>query len=275
MMTKYILTLLLYGASLSAMFMSTGNWFNYADFDMRAGSYAEGAGATFFLPVWQHSSGLLFVEAAPGYWKDGQALDFGAGYRQKCGSVAIGINGFFDYAYTKQANYFVQGGAGFEVIGPCWIVRGNAYLNGAQKGDIVRRRFPSGFFLEEQVSYWGGDVEVGYSRPLGIGWLWGYIGYYDYRRGGQPKINGPRARVEFRVRDFFTWCATELYVGGEYEYDNVRKGEGAFIGGFRFPLTCCRPKCRMGQTTCTLMNRKVWRQRGIWTQKRRRFIPNS
>lgn len=285
---KRLLLLLLLPICLHAQGMPW--WVAHADGDGHIGGWRDAGHLTLFAPFGQFGNNMFFVQGSIGRFKDSSIGTLGGGYRvQLSGDLGWGVNAFCDYAYGDNTNLnWVQGGIGGEVIGSFFEVRANAYVprldvqTGSQRRvntvepGIVQQpihvrpvvNITQIVDQEQQQARWGFDVEGGVGAPVGVGSVWGYVGYFRFQAHGLRTFEGPRARAEYRLPLPLAWGDAELWLGGEYARDAVHGSEGSATIHLQVPLFRQR---RFGRSPnmCVFkrLGDSVRRQNGIVLQR--------
>ncbi len=246
----------------------------------RAGDFREGGGAQAWIPLYQGCDWVTFGEIRLLRLREQWNGSGGGGIRKMFfGSIGVGANAFFDYSRADGAGGFWQGCGGVEIFGPCWDVTANYYYPDRQRKLADFRTefvtFIDGtqiladeFLVFDRVrAYRGYDVNVGLIAPLCWGRLKGRGGYFRYTAPNSQVVEGPRMRLYWEVDSpFCPWTGTRWSIGGEWQYDNVRKEQAAIIVTLRFNLCAgpgverCNP-CYSG--ICRRMNDPVDRELGI------------
>lgn len=250
-----------------------------------AGTEQQGVSGDFFGPLFQNRQSIGFAQLHGAYQK--QIWDAGAGIGMRHliqPYLAVGLNGFADWVRSPYQINRWQVGAGAELFGNFWHSRFNAYFPGTQSQRIRFRpqilEFLSGneIFQDTVVQIGLNQAYRGFDTELGVApirakhcELWGYGGYFYFTSPGASALQGPRARIEYRMEDLWGWCQARLTLGGDWRYDSVRGHRGAFTATLRLPTgyrraTCCCPSrsiCRrMGDavlrdSTATIYTRIV------------------
>lgn len=253
-------------------------WQPHLSGTFRAGSYRQGGSLDLFVPVWQDHGSIVFAQVHGARLKREWDAGAGAGIRTlltPC--LGVGINAFGEWSQSRYRINRGQFGLGGELLGGCWQARINGYLPNRRSTYVL-----FGPYFEETLSgvnilqnelaqiginaaYAGFDAEVGVA-PIITAWseLWGYGGYFRFTSKGAQVMQGPRARIEFRLEDLWGWCQARFTVGGEWQWDRVRKHQAAFTATLRLPIgwrskTCCCP-CR---SICRRMGDPVYRDPGV------------
>ncbi len=215
------------------------------------------------VPVWQTENSVLFSDlryintSGPG-----MEGNLGLGYR-RLGSDLLFFGGewiggtyaFFDRRKTPLDNYFSQLTTGAELFTDRTAFRVNGYFPD-KTGDVISIGGPvlttSGLSLSgttvvsdtsgSQVvtKEWalpGFDVEAGIRiETLPNHDLWLYGGYFYFDRQETVKIEGPRVRLEYQMRELFGWTGSQLTLGAEMRDDDVNGTDGVVLARFSIPL---------------------------------------
>jgi hypothetical protein len=133
----------------------------------------------------------------------------------------LGFNAFYDFRQGC-IGYYQQLGAGVEILGNRWDIRGNVYVPfGARRHSrtVVFDQYTNGYFIIrknlESISY-SFNAEVGYSAIQGKNFLL-YIAAGPYFiAGGRCADNTPGGEVRIRPQ-YKDYCALDL----SYRYDDL------------------------------------------------------
>jgi Inverse autotransporter, beta-domain len=259
-MMRPLLLLLLFPVALFARDLPY--WTAHADADGRIGGWREGGHVTLFSPLAQFGNNLIFGQGSMGRFKDSWTGTLGGGWRtQLMGDLGWGVNAFCDYAYSDQTNLsWVQGGIGGEVISSCFEFRANAYVPRLDRQTAsIRRPFTVDLIVlptpdhvrpvaditqatirRQEQARWGFDFEGGAGFCVGVGSIWGYVGYYRFQGHDLQTFQGPRARGEYKLPLPLAWGEAELWIGGEYSRDRLHGRQGSVTIHVQVPLFCQR-----------------------------------
>ncbi len=215
------------------------------------------------VPVWQNQNSLFFSDLryidTTGTGMEG---NLGLGYRRLGHDLPLfggdwigGGYAFFDRRKTGLSNYFSQVTAGAELFTDRTAFRINGYLPDktgvlvssggttfstsglSLSGTTVVSDGSGSQIVTKEWALPGVDVEAG----LRIGTLpnhdlWLYGGYFYFDRQETAKIEGPLVRLEYQMRDLFSWAGSQITLGAEVRDDDVNGTDGVVLVRFSIPL---------------------------------------
>jgi Inverse autotransporter, beta-domain len=253
----------------------------HVDFDTLINGYRTSGGGTLFFPFGQVGCNTFFGQGSIGRFKSSWVGNLGGGYRlQMAPDFGWGVNAFFDYAYSEHSDLsWFGGGVGLELFGSCWEARLNGYvpqthlrsfkrLRKSFSEEVVIDNHPTLRTFTDDTNFlegarWGVDGEAGAGVCVGPGSLWAYIGYFRFQGETVEILQGPRARLEYKLPLQMGWGMPELWFGVEWQRDEVYKSKTAAVIHVQVPLYCQR---RYGRcpNLCTFkrMGNSVRRQNG-------------
>ncbi|MGE3954553.1 MAG: right-handed parallel beta-helix repeat-containing protein [Parachlamydiales bacterium] len=246
----------------------------------RYGDFRQGGGAQAFIPLYQGCNWVTFAQLRLLRLKEQYNGAGGGGFRKQFGnSFGVGVNAFFDYSHADGAGSYFQGCGGVEMFGPCWDVSAHYYyprqrmaladfrtefVNFIDGTEIISDEF---LVFNRVRPYKGYDINASLTAPLCWGRVRGWGGYFRYTSPHSQVVEGPRLRLYYEVDSpFLPWTGTRWAIGGEWQFDNVRKVQAAVVLTLRFNL-CAGPAvercipCIPG--ICRRMNELVDRELGI------------
>ncbi|MCH7688034.1 MAG: right-handed parallel beta-helix repeat-containing protein, partial [Planctomycetes bacterium] len=230
-------------------------WGSFTAWSFKPGDNRVLGNGELFVPIWQDSESLLFVDMR-GQIDDQDSAEgnWGLGFRQiRDNSWILGVYGFYDLLHSANNNNFSQGMFGIEALAVGWEARFNGYIpEGGTRllpgtslspyatvsnSNVVIR---SGGAAER--AYYGFDAEVGaLLRDWNCGdtELRGYVGgfHFDTSDSSFPNISGPRVRLELRAYDVgFLGNGSRVTLGVEAQWDQVRNEQVFAMLRVRVPL---------------------------------------
>jgi len=238
----------------SFAFAQNNLWRSYTELEGRVGGAAALGQYSLFVPLWQDSGSILFVDAR-GYQDDQSAAEgnWGLAYRTVLeNDWILGVNGFFDLRRTQYDNWFSQAGFGVELLDVNRGFRINGYIPDGEAKSIAGA---NGAFLQNgnivvgsglEASFWGIDAEAerlmwfrdGNSSSVDLE-LWAAVGVFHFDNDGDgfEAMTGPRLRTELRVFDVpLLGRDSRLVLGGQYQHDDVRGSLGTGTVSVRIPF---------------------------------------
>ncbi|MDB4614570.1 right-handed parallel beta-helix repeat-containing protein [bacterium] len=219
----------------------------YVEANARIGNKHDIIQGSLIIPLYQTDEKLLFADLRY-HWAEprGHEGNYGLAYRTKDNERIYGVYGFFDRIRTQNRNYFNQVTIGAEMMSLNWDFRVNGYLpqrdgkfvSGSSSATISGDTI---FVVTDQErAYYGIDAEIGRTLVATTygelrAFLTGY--YFNRTEEGYPEIAGGRARVEYRLYDL-PWLrpGSRLVLGGQCQYDDVRKDVASGLVSIRVPL---------------------------------------
>lgn len=222
----------------------------YVEANGRIGNSYDIVQGALFLPLHQTDHELLFADFRY-HWAEpkGHEGNYGLGYRSMDHQWVYGVYGYFDRIRTQNTNYFNQLTIGMEWMSVNWDFRVNGYIPDRDPkvaaGNTTAAISGGTVVVQnaEERAYYGIDAEMGRllsSSNNGQTELRAFItGYYFNRtEEGYPEVMGGRARLEYRLYDL-PWLGygSRLMLGGQYQYDDVRKDVASGLVSLRVPLS--------------------------------------
>jgi hypothetical protein len=226
-------------------------WQPHVDVEAKPGSKRSIGEADLFLPVWQDGKGLLFGNARLRVADhDNFEGNLGLGYRRMLeGGWNLGGYGYFDRRRTENNNSYNQFTFGAEALGPDWDFRGNLYrptgskvraLDTVNTASISATSVVVSSVTRDERALNGYDAEAGWRLPvfdlMDSRQLRAYLGGYRFSDSA-VKVSGPRARIEYAMAELpGLWKGAQLFLGAEYQDDDVRGSQSFLSVRLRIPL---------------------------------------
>jgi len=204
-----------------------------------------------FFPITEGERSLIFSDIR-GTFDDFGSIEgnIGLGYRRIVDSSWIlGGSLFFDLRRTRNENTFIQGMIGLEALSTVWDFRTNFYIpESTQKGIAgsgsaqvtqagTSLRINSQGLTQERALP-GFDAEIGRHFPLkSNAEIAMYVGGFHFNADGFENISGPRVKLELSFWDLsYLGNGSKFTLGGEYQSDSVRGGQGFLVARLNIPL---------------------------------------
>ncbi len=217
-------------------------WVPHVDIVAKPGTERHLGETELFWPLFQNDTSMVFTDIR-GFIDDDNNKEgnFALGYRSMIGGGWIlGAFGSFDVRGTENKNTFYQGTLGLEALTEDLDLRANLYIpeGGKQAAPVVGAAVFSGATVSVRPGFeralWGFDAEVGYRLPFDIETRV-YVGGFYFDAKDAKTVAGPRARFETRLYEFAPG-SSRITIGGEIQYDKVRKTDASAMLRFRIPL---------------------------------------
>lgn len=243
-------------------------WGSWIEFGGRTGAGRTLGEGNLFVPVWQGTHSLGFVDIR-GSFDNRSAVEgnFGGGFRHMLDNGwNLGIYGHYDLRRSSTGNTFHQATVGVEALGPWVDFRANAYIPfGQTRYSTVTGVVPGATTTTSQAvltgtslgivntttstlttttsveqAMAGVDAEVGVRVPVfPERWkldLKAFAGGYHFAAPGMASITGPRARLELTSNDFAGLPGVKLSGGVTWQTDAVRGDQWIASARLRIPL---------------------------------------
>ena len=243
-------------------------WSGRVSFDLKPGTERSVARLDVLWPFWQANDRLVFTDFRLTD-TDGSGFEgnFGLGYRQLFGEDDFMLGGyaFYDRRKSDTGKYYHQATLGAELFVDQLGFRVNGYLPEDDRHVIGARRVTTGNIGAPVPAAIPGvgltlngtnvitaptiipGTSGGVSRLLvareralpdfdNDQELWLYGGYFRFKRGRSPTVDGPRVRAEYRFRDVFGVAESEISFGLEWQEDDVRGSQTFGMVRLRIPF---------------------------------------
>jgi hypothetical protein len=237
----------------------TSKWSPYSSIGGSAGSGMVGGKLDFFVPLFQNTDSLVFLNLGIGTETKAHTLyNIGGGYRTEIDADWIaGAYVSYDSTQLQDNNNLGQAALGAELMSADWDVRLNGYI-----ADNTAKPVPGEFGLAingttiavlqaQDIGYSGFDGEVGYrvfsddNTDVRV-----FIGGFHFMHGDTSAtsigehfdfsyrdITGPKARAEVTVYDLdVLGNQSRLTLSGEIAHDDVRGTTGVVGATLRVAL---------------------------------------
>lgn len=241
-------------------------WGPWIEFGGRTGAGRTLGEGNIFVPVWQGTHSLGFVDIR-GSFDNRSAVEgnFGGGFRHMLDNGwNLGVYGHYDLRRSALGNTFHQATVGVEALGPWVDFRANAYIPlGQTEYRTVTGAFAGATTTSQAVltgtslgiqsvtmgtlttttsverAMAGFDAEVGVRLPV-FPESWkldakAFAGGYHFSAPGMGNISGPRARLELTSNDFAGLPGVKLSGGVTWQND-VRGDQWIASARLRIPL---------------------------------------
>ncbi|MDG5468449.1 tandem-95 repeat protein [Deltaproteobacteria bacterium IMCC39524] len=229
-------------------------WAAHVELKGRLGNDSIIGEADLFFPITQNANSMLFGDLRFQLDdNDAKEGNFGLGYRKIINnSWVLGGYGFYDLRKSENHNDFDQFTLGAEAMTEKYSARVNWYLADEEEyliksqeslnqviysGTTLIHQTGGQAFKTMEKSMSGFDAEIGWVLP----WfrsqeVHGYLGGFSFSAAGMDDISGPKARLEVRFQDAFSWQGSFFEIGGEVRHDDVRDTDYFVSARARIPF---------------------------------------